>query len=704
MKKILLFFSAVLVSLAMQATVATQDIPLASFTPYVDKVEEVSTPQGSFNSTTLEFSEIIEWGGGQIWYGDDASALDATDFTHIGFDLASVAANDVRLTIEYTTADGNSSQSLDIKAGMKTKLLALNGRYIKKIEIKNWSAVANTSFTMSKCYFYKVIGNENTPISLFSGSRNLGNWTWDNRIVIDNTEFASAHDGDKIVITYTSGEGSQVCVRIAEGDGKPLSESGEYAGITQNQSVATDYEFIVRESDINELQEHGMYISGNAVIVTSVKLYTYEQQFMEEFVLNTGVELINWDQHWVHTSGLPTLSAGDELRVVVSAVDESGNYQVNFRHDDNGTNQIAVTGITATVPQVYSVTLTSEQATDINTGKLLIVGTGVTLSRFAIAKPRGIYHTLSHNEQAIDWTGMEFEASKFSDLSVGDVICANISEISGEFPKLFLEANWTSFSPKAEYYFNANHAMPMSVNYIVDADMLALIQSNGIRLRGEGCTVTQVYVQTATASTTRYTLHVTEAGMATLVLPFNVSSIPSGVQAYTLTNNGDATIWADPVNSIEADKPVLIIAAEGDYDFISQSGGNWDIAGKSWHSTDYRYNSLIGNYAPNRKAPQMHGSDYNYVLSNGADDVAFYRVTSSDIDMAPYRAYLSCSYPGGGGAGAPMRISFRQHTPTGAETLTTDGQEPSALKVLRDGKLFIIRNGVTYSVNGQIVK
>ena len=89
-KKFFLFIGAVLLSVAMQATVVTETISLTSFEVYQDD----GVPQGSFNSSTLEFSGIKAWGGGQIWYSDqNASALDAEDFTHIGFDLAEAAAN-----------------------------------------------------------------------------------------------------------------------------------------------------------------------------------------------------------------------------------------------------------------------------------------------------------------------------------------------------------------------------------------------------------------------------------------------------------------------------------------------------------------------------------------------------------------------------------------------------------------------------------
>ena len=141
MRKVFLFLSTVLVSLAMQATVVKEEKELTSFTPYPE--------QGSFNNETLVFSNIVAWGAGQIWYGDDYP-LDADGYAYLGLDLASGAANLVSVTVDYTDASGIASQKMYIKAGSTTNLLPLDGRYIQKIEIKNYSAVENATIALSK--------------------------------------------------------------------------------------------------------------------------------------------------------------------------------------------------------------------------------------------------------------------------------------------------------------------------------------------------------------------------------------------------------------------------------------------------------------------------------------------------------------------------------------------------------------------------
>ena len=189
--------------------------------------------------------------------------------------------------------------------------------------------------------------------------------------------------------------------------------------------------------------------------------------------------------------------------------------------------------------------------------------------------------------------------------------------------------------------------------------------------------------------------------MATYVLPFNVPALPDGVEAYALTNNGDETIWANEVNALEADKPVLIVAAEGEYEFISEEGASDDISSKTG---TYANGALVGTYYAIAEVPVSDGSVNNYILSNGDDGVAFYQVKDNTCSVAPYRAYLSCGYDASdaGPNQAPMRIVFHKDTTTGIENV--QGDKLQSTKVFENGVLYIKHNGIKYNVQGQLCK
>ena len=139
-----------------------------------------------------------------------------------------------------------------------------------------------------------------------------------------------------------------------------------------------------------------------------------------------------------------------------------------------------------------------------------------------------------------------------------------------------------------------------------------------------------------------YVLRVTSAGATTLVLPFDVADVATGigaeVKAYTLTFDG-STVRAFLVTSIDADNPVLINAPEGDYTISSGKAHDYNFNYATEH-TETTYGALTGVY--NTSLPFSYVPEGAYVLQNGADGLGFYRVTAEDpIKITSFRAYLS---------------------------------------------------------------
>ena len=127
-----------------------------------------------------------------------------------------------------------------------------------------------------------------------------------------------------------------------------------------------------------------------------------------------------------------------------------------------------------------------------------------------------------------------------------------------------------------------------------------------------------------------HTLKVTEAGAATLVLPYE-ATIPEGVKAYTLTyNGGDAATATELSGTIPANTPVLINAKAGDYTFNATETQTTKAASPA--------NGALTGVWTETTVPE--GS---YVLQNQKGTVAFYKVSSSDIKCPANSAYLTAS-------------------------------------------------------------
>lgn len=174
--------------------------------------------------------------------------------------------------------------------------------------------------------------------------------------------------------------------------------------------------------------------------------------------------------------------------------------------------------------------------------------------------------------------------------------------------------------------------------------------------------------------TQAYTLHVTDAGAATLVLPFE-STIPIGVEAYTLNyKSGDAAVAATPVSTtLNVNTPVLINAAEGSYKFVSTATSGDAATG----SAPVTVGALTGVYA------EMTPGTGHYILTNHSGSVGF-RSTVASNKVAAYRAYL-----------------------------TADTSAPEFLEINFDGNLTGVEEKVTvkknsegeyYNLNGQRVQ
>ena len=153
-----------------------------------------------------------------------------------------------------------------------------------------------------------------------------------------------------------------------------------------------------------------------------------------------------------------------------------------------------------------------------------------------------------------------------------------------------------------------------------------------------------------------YNLSVTEAGAATLVLPYE-TEIPEGVKAYKLAYaSGNKAVATELTGVIPANTPVLVNANEGDYTFKA-------TAKLTTKAAEPVSGSLHGVWSE-EVVPE--GS---YVLQNQSGTVAFYRVETADFKVKANQAYLYAPEA----AGAKMlNIDF------GGEATAINGVEAEA--------------------------
>lgn len=589
MRKLFSILAVALFALSAHATVVTQDLEFSRFSKYGEG-EEATVSDGTITAT-------VAWKGAQIWFGNDESAFDASEYEALVLELASASAVDVNYVIYY--ADATANNDITIPAGQTSAQLVLKSNKIQKIVIQ---LTEIGSATLAGLYFKGYAGKVKEEAVGFdqcpnNGNLGIGNDAWTYSVQAYSGRFSSLglQVDDKLVIKYElSGSDDQFRILACADAENVFDFASENGSCINPEAGTTSIAFPLNSTDLALLTNKGIKIDGKNMTITGISV-------LKHAVLWTGSQAIG---KWSNDFDIP--------------------------------------------------------------------------------------------------------ASKLSDLQVGNILCLRVSEIgTTDAPRVTLAYgdSWTIFNPTVEYYFQSGDEAPMVVEFPVTYKMKQQLDGNKLVIRGVNYTVTDIYIKEGTpTNTVAGYLNVTDAGMATLVLPFDVPTLPTGVQAYNLTNNGDATIWAEEVTSLQADKPVLIIAnenAEG-YEFVSEEGASDDISGKAGTFTN---GALVGTYTTIDHLDQQTGSAYNYILSNGDDGVAFYQVLDASCSVDPYRAYLSCGYNAStaGPTPAPMRIVFHKDGTTGVEN-TESAKMDGSTKFIRDGQLIILRNGVEYNANGALVK
>lgn len=175
-----------------------------------------------------------------------------------------------------------------------------------------------------------------------------------------------------------------------------------------------------------------------------------------------------------------------------------------------------------------------------------------------------------------------------------------------------------------------------------------------------------------TATAAKFTKAVGDAAYATMVVPFAVASLPTGVKAYNLNAANGEVITTEEMTSLTADKPVMVKAAADTYEFTAS---NVAVAATP---DDVVVNGLLrGVYATTSAAADAS----NYVMQKNGNDVNFYLVTGTDATVKPFRAYLTTAVPS-------------------ARMLTFNLDEATAIDAVNDSKK---TSDGYYNLNGQRV-
>ena len=179
----------------------------------------------------------------------------------------------------------------------------------------------------------------------------------------------------------------------------------------------------------------------------------------------------------------------------------------------------------------------------------------------------------------------------------------------------------------------------------------------------------------------------------TFCAPFEVK-VPSAVTAYRCTGVSGSALTLDEVDPVPANTPVILYAEEGypNTEYRGNRIGSDDIVNAGL---------LYGNVTD--AALDITDTGHEYILQRQDDVTAFYKIDGSGYKVGANRCYLQL--PSGNSA----RLAFyfdEDDDPTSVTSIPNRGFNKTLGDgtYLINGRVVVVKSGVKYSLNGQIIK
>ena len=170
--------------------------------------------------------------------------------------------------------------------------------------------------------------------------------------------------------------------------------------------------------------------------------------------------------------------------------------------------------------------------------------------------------------------------------------------------------------------------------------------------------------------------------------------LPANVEAYTATVSGDKMLLkkvAVPGDILPAATAVVLRASQADFTLTPSAASPVSVENNALRGTDV-----------NMEVP----SDHCYVLSGADGFVGFYPLLAP-YTLSAHKAYIDLDNLPGGANNAPRRLRFvfnEEKVATGVENTDASAKIGGSEKVIENGVLYIIKNGVRYDAQGQVIK
>lgn len=730
MKKIFLFLSAALVSLAMQAR---EHIVWSGNQP-------ISWNQENYAGITFEVYNLHGLAAGDVIKVYGTPMIEAAN---VEYALKYKSGNDWTWTDLSTTVKDNVASYVVANATIASEIaergliITGQGYNVTKVTI----ATANGQ--------KEVWHQKGLHIYYTDETHNYNFYSRDSAV-----DLSSLRQGYKIKV-YTEEPAENPYYQLQYKAGAGWNEWTEIATSADANGVIS-YEIPSVEM-AQTLTERGIIVNGgdgyyfNRIGVETAPTYTLWDGSMSA----EGWWWLNGQGYLV--SDVSRLATGDKLILTISGTSGSDRQLKIVNQETEGENptfgDIYVTSLDDEGAQAVEVTLTEANVTALKSGHggIIASGIGCTLTKIELqkaaksAEERTVW--LNRGKQ-ISWNndyypGGDFETNDgttiYADLSgvqAGSVIRARVTAgLNNPQYKLQYKAgaNWTWTELVATTTLTANEGQTREITYTVEEDKAAEIANAGLVFQGQGYNIDAISIEVPSSDLSISDANPSESlarlkGLATpldvtinrtlyrdgyfntLCLPFDLSAAQiaetdlAGAEIMAFTNayisgEGDEQtldLRFDATDAIVAGTPYLIRFADSGDQLTSLSFSGVTVTKDlSDAETVVEGNSM--NFV-GILAPKALNSSNNLFL--GGENTLYWQNIGDDTSLQGFRAYFVI--PGTGGPiGIRARIVTKGNTATEIDEIPT--KESSAGKFIKDGQLFILRDGKTYNAQGQIM-
>jgi hypothetical protein len=495
---------------------------------------------------------------------------------------------------------------------------------------------------------------------------------------------------------------------------------------------------VLSSTAASEIQSYGgLYIKGDNITLKSIDLI-YDNGVAPEMDKTTLWEGEYINEIAISSEQVATMRSGNVIRVHVSVPEGGANFKIVYKGSPDW-SETTIPSIDNQWPWVNGgetykdFTLTDADITAFDgKGIYIYKGDNSVITKVELLQPAWV--------AASTWTGSivgesetEINASYFASAVAGNKLRIHFSKNTEDsfyqMSVIVKDASWNY-----HYYMDYGTVSAPTHDIELEAgDNLDNLVARGLYLKGKNITITKVellrlkvssdeqaaavsdeqdptvLLENLSGETVDFTLNRTlycDGYYNTLCLPFSLVSLEGTPLAdatvmefvgseITGTKEGDdlvLNVTIDEVSSIEAGKPYLISFPSGS-DITSMTFHNVTISAISPQTVNTTLLKMVGIFAPEDMA--ANNDDQLFL---GADNTLFW--SNGTEPLKGYRAYFEIN-SGSLPKGMPARIVNRHNTTTDIESAKN---EQKVEKVLRNGQLFIIRDGKQFNVLGAVVK